>query len=248
MEEIKKQLTLNVGGREIKFFMQGDFFGYSASSTIMHKNACTEIHCIECGEVEYTVDGDSFSASAGELIAIPPGVFHQKRISQSEPMRICIFQIDFPIAQVVRRTLSPDIYSGLRRSTEEYNKEKITQRLAAYLALICSYAIDGAAERITPVQDRSFLIREFFYNRYYLDATLSELAAVLNLSEKQTERCVLKYTGRKFREELAYRRIEAAKHIIKTEGITLAEAALRVGYRSYSGFWKAFNVYGGSAE
>ena len=62
------------------------------------------------------------------------------------------------------------------------------------------------------------------------------------LSLKQTERLIVEYTGNTFRKEMAQKRIEAAKHLISTENITLAEAAEQVGYHSYSGFWKAFHT------
>ena len=53
----------------------------------------------------------------------------------------------------------------------------------------------------------------------------------------------MKYTGRHFRGELTYRRIEAAKYLLATEKIKLREVAERVGYKSYSGFFKAYKAY-----
>ena len=46
-----------------------------------------------------------------------------------------------------------------------------------------------------------------------------------------------------FRRQIVTKRIEYAYMLVKNEGISLARAAERVGYQSYSGFWKALQSY-----
>ena len=70
---------------------------------------------------------------------------------------------------------------------------------------------------------------------------LSDLAAELFLSEKQCGRVLRAVTGRNFRQELTRYRMDAALELQKQGELSLAEIAERVGYRSYSGFWKAFH-------
>ena len=45
------------------------------------------------------------------------------------------------------------------------------------------------------------------------------------------------------RRQIVTKRIEYAYLLVKNEGISLARAAERVGYQSYSGFWKALQSY-----
>ena len=239
-----KEMLISVAGKEIKVFMQPGFFCFSNGDTRTHKNAYTELHCIEKGTMEYIINGNKFLTQPGDLIIIPSGVFHSKRILDTEDHSTCIFQVDIKAQKVLWRKLSPDIFTELIKCVREYNSEGKTMKLSSYLALICSYVLEDFSTSLKNVQDRKFQIYEFFYNNYHLEVQISDLAKILNLSQKQTERSVLKYTGRHFRNELAYRRIEAAKHILKTENITIREAAERVGYKSYSGFWKAFKIYG----
>ena len=114
-------------------------------------------------------------------------------------------------------------------------------RVREYLALILSAAVcDSGALR--SVRDKKLIIEDFFENNYNKEVTLSDLAEELELSNVQTERQIAKYLGTTFRKAIAEKRIEAAKHILATEKITLAEVAERVGYRSYCGFWKAFRT------
>ena len=71
--------------------------------------------------------------------------------------------------------------------------------------------------------------------------TLSDLAQVLGLSTKQAGRLLMHYTGRTFRGELTRCRMEAARRMMaETNAPPLTVIAERVGYQSYSGFWKAF--------
>ena len=95
----------------------------------------------------------------------------------------------------------------------------------------------------TPVTDCEFLIREFFSTYYNENVSLSDLAAILHLSERQTERRVFAYTGNSFRKELVETRMNAAKHLMETTDMPLTAIAKHVGYSSYTGFWKARQRY-----
>ena len=92
---------------------------------------------------------------------------------------------------------------------------------------------------MTDIKDREFLMHEFLERSYASEVSLSDLAKELNLSEKQTERVVKEITGNTFRQEIKKRRMEWAKQLLADGGLTLEEVSHMVGYKSYSGFWKA---------
>lgn len=239
---IDKELLINVAGNEIKIFMSNNFFEFSKTNTSVHKHVYTELHCIESGIFEYTVMGERILAGPGDLIAIPENCFHSKRPIDEEKFCVCIFQTNLKLDKMVKTTLLPSIFTELLSCVNEYKTSVNPVKLSAHLALICSYFIDKPKNRVHAIRDREFIVYEFFTD-YYRDLALSDLAKFLNLSEKQTERVVYFYTGRHFRAELAYRRIEAAKHMLSDGKMTLAEVAERVGYKSYSGFYKAYRKY-----
>lgn len=240
---IEKEIRINLAGNDIKVFMQHNFFEASALDSTVHKHGYTELHCIQRGTVEYVINGKRLVAEPGDLIVIPPGNFHSKHPKNENDFGACIFQVSLGCDQAEKHRLSVNIFNELINLVGEYKKNHGTAKLSAYLALICSYIVKSSENQIHKIVDREFLIYEFFLNQYHLDVTLSDLAQILNLSEKQTEREVMKYTGRHFRGELAYRRVEAAKYLLNTEKIRLREAAERVGYKSYSGFFKAYKTY-----
>ena len=83
----------------------------------------------------------------------------------------------------------------------------------------------------------------FFSRRYAEPVTVADLAEVLMLSEKQTEREVRRRTGLPFRRTLLHFRMSAADSLLSSTACSKNEIAERVGYRSYSGFWKAYRAY-----
>ena len=111
--------------------------------------------------------------------------------------------------------------------------------ISAYIPLLCSYVIASHPRDISEVTDEGMLIEVFFSTSYNKDVQLSDLAAILHLSERQTERKLIEHTGHTFREELAATRISVAKYLQSTSSMSLSEIATYVGYHSYAGFWKA---------
>ena len=107
------------------------------------------------------------------------------------------------------------------------------------MSLLCSYFFKDEKSTAHRINDPKFLICEFFSNQYSLDVNLGDLAKVLCLSERQAERLVVNLTGKTFQEELTSKRIAMAKRLKKTTALSLKEISEYVGYRSYSGFWKA---------
>ena len=187
---INKELLINVGGNDVKVFMEANFFEFSSTYLSAHKHGYTEIHCIESGSFEYTVGNERFIAGPGSLIAIPHNIFHTKRPIGERKFRVCIFQANIKLERVTKYELLPDVFTQLLSIVEEYKTKGNTVKLSSHLALVCSYLIDNAKNRVQSIVDREFLISEYFGD-CHLDLTLGALAKILNLSEKQTEREVL---------------------------------------------------------
>ena len=68
---------------------------------------------------------------------------------------------------------------------------------------------------------------------------MCDLAKILSLSDRQTERLVIKYMGKPFRGVLSDIRTEMAKRLMETTVMSMSEISRMVGYKSYAGFWKA---------
>ena len=94
--------------------------------------------------------------------------------------------------------------------------------------------------RRTTEDRRKFLMDEAFIYRFR-DMTLSSLAALLNLSERQTLRNVREYYGMSFVEFRAKSRLNAAAKILREKpDLSVTDAAELVGFSSAAHFRKLF--------
>ena len=183
------------------------------------------------------------SQEGGNMLLIPPRVMHTCAF-QEAGTRHTAFQIDLPCERVrclsVSQALLHDFFDAITRcaDTDEYGD------VAAYMGLLCHPLTAEGAVFIRQPTDYGFLIQEFFSTRYREDIHLSDLADLLHLSERQTERMVLLHTGKTFRRELVATRMAIARHLMENTALSLQEIAAYVGYETYSGFWKALKKEG----
>lgn len=233
-----KELNIKVAGKDVKVMMQGGFFGRK-SATPVHRHNYTELHFAKYGECECIIDNKRVAFNTGEVIAIPGKTFHQF-VSNEHNLRHCAFQVNIPIEKYKKLQISASVLDNLLFEIDEYKKTGKCVSLAAYLGVVCSYLIEESDFKATDIKDREFLIHEFFDINYSRDITLDDLAKELSLSKKQAERIVQQSTGRTFRQELKKRRMDAAKQLLVSGNTTMSEIAKMVGYKTYSGFWKAY--------
>ncbi|MDD4565890.1 MAG: AraC family transcriptional regulator [Eubacteriales bacterium] len=83
-------------------------------------------------------------------------------------------------------------------------------------------------------------LENYIDKNYMNNITLSNISDFLSLSEKQTARKILKLTGMGFRELIYRKRMEYAKELILYSDQPFYEIAIKTGYDSYAGFYRAF--------
>ncbi len=235
------ELKIPIGERNVRIFLQDGFFSLGASVSTYHRHRYPEAHIIVSGEARYDIDGDEVNLKAGEMYVIPPKVFH-RCVEVSEGAERLAFMAESEATGFGKRVPMSDVIKETVNAVKRGNGIG-NARIYACLSALCSEFLDGQASEPVPVSDRGFIIHEFFSNNYHRDINISEIADILHLSEKQTQRMIKHYTGNDFRTELTHRRMEAAQRFIESADMSLGEIAERVGYKSYSGFWKAFKAW-----
>lgn len=83
-------------------------------------------------------------------------------------------------------------------------------------------------------------IEYYIFSNYMNDPSLSELAKVVRLSEKQMGRIIKKHYGVDFRTHILNVRLHNAKRLIKESDMSLDDISAAVGFKTYSGFYLAF--------
>ena len=195
--------------------------------------------CFLGEEAILSVENKDIVAKDGDIILIPGRIPHYVTKIGDTTLHTA-FQIACEVSEVMIRSVSnalvSEFFSEISRSEKELNYSAIS----AYIALFISKFPLELSLEATKINDYGFLIHEFFSQKYGDDVKLSDLADVLRLSTRQTERLVMEYTGHGFGKELTATRMAIAAHLMNNTSFPLGKIAEYVGYHSYAGFWKAF--------
>lgn len=230
-----------LGNQPLRLFLQNGFWESPSPSSTLHRHTYSEAHLVQKGKLRYQVDQRIIEAVPGDLFVIPPHIFH--KFADSEPETAgCAFQMSLPVKKFCMHHVPVELLTLLLHEIAHWTQTGDSLRLSGYLTVLCAEIYGDMHHFSQPIQDRAFLIHEYFANNYNRPLTLQEFSAQLNLSEKQTERLILQHTGRTFRQELMFRRVQAARQLIAS-GLSYSEVAERVGYSSYSGLWKALQTF-----
>lgn len=234
------KLDIMIGSKIHTVFLQDGFYAPSAETPPFHKHNYAEIHIITGPNAYFNIGDTLFSASDGNLIIIPRGIFH-RFVSKDKCTVHTAFQMDYDTNSFSSCNIKPDIIFEFLREIEKCKTSYDYTRISSYISLFCSYFCSKETQSAKPITDYGFLIHEFFTNHYHEDLRLRDLATALHLSERQAERLVIEYTGNTFRKELTSIRLNIAKHLRETTHMSLEEISRYVGYHSYAGFWKAWS-------
>ena len=231
------EMTVYIGDACHKLFIQNGFFDHKRVTENLHNHRYGEIHIQFSGEAVYAIGNENITLKGGDALLIPPKTFH-KCISNRTGSTHCAFQADIASDKIKVNKYPTELFREIEQcicAGEDKRAE-----LAAYLSVICCGFDEYAKKSMPMIQDKKFIVSEFLDNNYSRDIRLSDLAAELGISEKQSGRIVKEITGRSFRDELTRKRMEAA-HSLLGSGMSLYDISAAVGYKSYSGFWKAYN-------
>jgi len=239
---LNRELILSFDDISVNVYMLGGFFRTEAHLAAFHNHPFTEIQVVVNGNIHFSNFEENFDVCSGQMIIFPPNVFHESTWLEPGTDVIC-FQISIPVENCLVMTLPKEIPSLLLSEIRKYEHCGTSIKLPIYLSVIVSELIKKGTDPAKRIQNRSFLIHDFLSENFAKQITISDLAATLCISSKQTERLVKQYTGNTFREEIIRLRMEAAEHLITSTNLTLNEIAEKVGYQSYSGFWKAYNIF-----
>ena len=235
------ELSFKMIERDYKAFLQDGFYVSPKTDTSLHKHNYAEVHILGEGKAEFLIDNQSVTVTGPAILTIPALSMHCCTY-QDEALLHTAFQTD---CQAGELRIYP-VEDGMVRSFfHEIQQCQLTgnySAIALYIPLFCNF-YHKEHHTVTEIKDYNFLISEFFILNYDKDVYLSDLAEQLHISERHAERLVLQYTGRSFREELVAVRMRIANQLMQAENASLEQIAKYVGYRSYSGFWKAMKRY-----
>lgn len=231
-----------------------------------HMHPCYEfIHIIK-GRLLYTVEGNDYMFSDGDLIMTTPEELHsfslpEKGAYHREFLHIYPgFLKRFPEMLDFLNLRKPGQFNLIPAElVEKYALDKIFKRMSEACAepdssthlLMLTYAIQMIVQikRIqereiirykTPVKnEKSNTIRSFIDHNYEKDITVPDIAEASLMSTAYASRLFKKETGMTIKAYLNLRRVTNAKNLMM-EGKRATEIYDKCGFMDYSTFYRAF--------
>lgn len=93
-------------------------------------------------------------------------------------------------------------------------------------------------KKLTSIQKEIF--EEFFANSAIFDCTQKQLSELLHISTRQLNRVLMEVYGTSFRQKLMESRVERAKNLLVSSGMSLSMIAMSCGYCNDSSLCHAF--------
>ena len=231
-----------------------------------HSYVSYEIHYTERGRGTVTVDGQNYEVFPGLLYVTGPGVVHAQMSDPGDPVvEYCLY---LNCRQYVRSSSDPlalfvntpfwmgadngRFYALMRQLVDENRdpqpdvtqmSEALLRQAVIHLTRLYRSGSESAGRPLSaPALTRDGLmpvLEDAFYYRY-ATLTLAELARLLNLSVRQTQRLLQESFGKTFSQKLTEARMAAASQLLRNTTLSVTQIAERVGYSSIEHFSSAF--------
>lgn len=236
-----------------------------------HSNVSYEIHYTARGRGTVTVGGRIYDVFPGRLYVTGPGVVHAQYSDAEDPVvEYCLYlncrqtarPPDDPMALFVDTpfwmgTDGGRAFALLRQLVEENRDpqpetEQMSEALLRQIVILLTrlYRSDAALPATSlpvPALTRDGLmpvVEDAFFYRY-ATLTLQELAGLLNLSVRQTQRLLRTSFGKTFSQKLTEARMAAASQFLNNTSLSVTAIAERAGFSSVEHFSSAFRRFMG---
>ena len=236
------EIKLPFGSSHLTVFISPSFFEANGRSARLHKHHAAEVQIYAAGRTVMRINGAVTPVETGEAVFIPKGMYHETLFIAPETVR-CSFLVSSPETEIKTRRIPMQVIKELLLETDDVSRSKNFFKTSLYLSFILGYFIEHGSVEATKTADRAYAIREFFARNYDKSVRLYDLAGALGISPKHAARLVEKVTGNTFSDELTRHRISAAEQYMREGTHQLKDISERVGFHSYSGFWKAYKRF-----
>lgn len=189
-----------------------------------HSKNSYELHYIIDGEGAMITDSKTYQLSKGDFFVTGPNIYHQQTTNPEKPLSEIYIYLQTSDEKtndaLVSAFLSTHFFycenSGLSDCFEKILEEKngkkfgyksaigaLMQLLLTQITRIYAPQFNYISENDSDLNDRRFVIIETAFINDPEGITLGKLASMIGLCERQTQRLLLKYYGKSFKEKKA---------------------------------------------
>ena len=273
--KIYRSIKFTIGNTDFTITFYGKYgLTYDVWFSKYHTHPFVEMHIIHTGSVRLKLQHQERIFTENNVCIIPARIFHaiepltniihktsvyleikknKKKTEDTYANFSNLFESNSPAIYSYSPYLS-DVIDSLNSS--DMNNTILTCKVQNLFSLVLteiyekitsSTPIDDTEEVTEYASNLLFKIENFLNNTVLKDVTEESLAKELNISTPQLRRLIRKHFRCTFRNLIWDYKTETAKDLIKKDELTMSEIADKLGYETYSGFYRSFKSKTGIA-
>jgi len=254
--------TVTLHGEKVFLMVSNGFLDHQSERTRWknraHSHHVYEVHMLVRGESLLCIEGQRITLKEGQAVLLAPEQFHEFHAPAGTFERLSFFFIPDETSVSMRSVLQNKVKGfQIFEASEEmlfigrsmpqywtkampYRHEKRKAQLTNLFIDIC-WALDFITKEPwagNTDSSRMLLCDDFFSDTAGRSA--KQLADILQMSERQLNRCLMEFYGMSFQQKLVQSRMERASLLLRTTDKTVSQIAEDVGYDAESGLYKEF--------
>lgn len=231
-----------------------------------HSHFCTELHWIEAGSCDYICGKTRYHINAGQLIIIPPRMYHREANLSKNFKKLSIL-VDISAAKEKQNALEACFYSTFRPDevkiipmdsseiveirnricwlsarvqTDSISMERLRIACNSFFVEILDKISGDSPERNENNLQTGFsedlVLENYIAHQFMPGASFSTLAEQLHVSPRQLHRIITQKYGINYRDKMKEIRIEIATDFLCNTDKSIAQIAELMGYSDTSSF------------
>ncbi len=253
--QLRVLLNQNISREDCPFFISKNKIDSPFS---LHRHEFFEIDIVTSGKAHTNINGHAYTIEKGSILFFTPADFHD--IVPIESSTVETYSIAFPTHMIYKQiwtyvpmrchfaTLSPQSFQSAvlvcERLHKAYQKptpatELMMKTGIEWCLFLLSDAADTLSDNMQFPQDISAVLA-YVYDNFTGHISRNEAAAIMHVSPEYFSNVFHKHMGVSFQEYLLNLRLDFAKRLLYTEGITVSDATYASGFNSVTYFSRVF--------
>lgn len=218
-----------------------------------HMHYFNEILFFVAGDVDYTVENETFKLSPGDLLIIPSGKFHFASVNLSVPYERYVLKFPDSILSnhlIDKKNSLPTIFNEMKKfillfeNLEDYfnrnaDRDDVYELFISELMKILVFVGHEKSNPISRKNDTITSIINYIDANIHNKITLDSIAESFNFSKSYISNEFKKYMRTPIMQYVRSKKIIAA-HLMILNGAKKTEAAEAFGFDTYSTFYREY--------
>ncbi|WP_019912123.1 AraC family transcriptional regulator [Paenibacillus sp. HW567] len=204
------------------------------------------------GESTYSINGEKFTVTAGDMLYVPSGSIREAVTSKEAPMHSFAFNffwegadnhVQLPFAAVTRNWMTKEIMEDIRDFSHVWMGKQPFYRMKAraIFQLLVYRLLSIAHHQEAPLIDpRVHKAMTYIMDHYSEDVTIGSLADLVGLNPVYLGKLFKQNTGSTCKEFMNRVRVNNAEMILSAGGFNVSEVAEHCGYHDVAYFSNVF--------